>query len=106
MSLQLSLISLVLSKKKTKEIEVLSYLVRNSTSGMYVIKRNYRLDIAKSIKSTKTSVRDILTNLRKKKLIRFVSNEQGNNLGCYVFHPAIESLCEERKSLTFDFVTT
>lgn len=102
-AIQVKLIYALLNEKENKELQVLTYLVRHNTSGVFVIKRNYRADIARTIKSTSATVRDCLGSLSRKKLIRYVSNEQGNNLGCYVFHSHLESLCSRKDDLSFSF---
>lgn len=104
MRMQLSLINNIVNTRKTKEIKVLEYLLRHSNSGMYQIKRNYRSDIAKYANSTNNGIKLILRKLSSKGLITHISNQTGNNLGVYTFHPAVYAVHGNQPNITFHFV--
>ncbi|MCC7514564.1 MAG: hypothetical protein IT212_07710 [Bacteroidia bacterium] len=85
-------------------MKVLGYMVRNNIGGIYVMRRNFRKDIAKAIGSSPDNVRNILQILQRKKLINFISNERGGNYGAYGFNPVVESICYGKDSVTLNFV--
>lgn len=104
MRMQLALIHNVLHDHKTKEIKVLEYMLRHSTGSMFQIKRNYRSDIAKYIGSSNNAVKLILRRLSNKSLITHISNQSGNNLGVYTFHPAVYAVYSNQPTIAFNFV--
>ncbi len=103
---QVTLIHSILCVKPTKEMQVLGYMIRHNTGGVFSIKRGYRADIAKNIRSNGNAVKNILKKLIKKKLIKYITNMQGNNLGVYTFCDPIKILCKKDSVILFNFTTT
>ena len=100
---QATLIHSILCTKPSKEMQVLAYMIRHNTGGVFIIKRGYRIDIAKNTRSTGTAVKGIIKRLIKKKMIKYISNLQGNNLGVYTFHEGIKVVCNKPQSIIFNF---
>lgn len=99
--IQLSMMHDIICKKKSLEIKVLEYLLRNSTNGLYQVKQGYRNDIAKYISKNNKSVCNIIERLKAKGLL---ISYPGDSLGVYSFHPAILSLKDNHESIKFNFV--
>lgn len=103
---QAAIVIEVLNVKKSKEAKILAYMLKHSSGGAYIIKRGYKADIAKHTKLGSSAVKKMISRLVDRKLIKYVSNELGNNMGVYMFHPALETLSNQTESLTFKFKNT
>lgn len=101
---QVALFYWFLTKKKQTEIRVLSYMLKNNMNGIYLIKRGHVKTIATSVKVSSRMVKKSLVNLSRKGLIKFVTNGEGNNLGCYYFHKSLEQLCSDPREIIFAFI--
>ncbi len=104
MTMQLTMLHSVMCARQRKEIRILSYLVRHNTGGVYLLRKGFRVDIAKGVSSTPAGVKEALRSLQHKKMIKFVANGQGSSYGVYSFSKAVESLCKGEESVTFNFV--
>lgn len=102
---QVSLFYWFLTKKKQTEIMVLSYMIKHNVNGIYIIKRGHIQIIAASVKVSSRMVKKSMAKLSAKGLIRFVTNGEGNNLGCYYFHKSLEQLCNNPSEIAFVFST-
>lgn len=102
--LEALLIFYLVSGKRTHEIKILSYMLRNHTAGVYVTKRGFQLDMAEALGISVHVVKQSLKRMSKKGLIKYLDNNQGNNLGCYGFHPAAEAITSDHSELTFEFM--
>lgn len=101
---QIDIVCHALARKKTAEVLVLGYMLRHSISGMYVVKRGYRDTIGRQVGKSSHMVRKALYGLKTKGLIKFVGNGEGNNLGCWYFHPQLEGLLKKDSGITFTWV--
>lgn len=101
-----SLLHALLCTKQTKEMKVLAYMVRHNMGGVYVTKHGFSGEIAKNIGSTNVGVRELLQVLKRKRLIKFIDNGMGNGLGAYIFHEAVQLLCDQDQDIiSFKFIT-
>jgi hypothetical protein len=100
---QLAIVCEALDDKKRPEVKVLQYMVKHHSGGIYVIRRGYRDDIAKWTKLSRSSVKKIIGKLSSKKIIKYVTNGLGNNMGAYSFHPAVQLICNQTDILTIKF---